>query len=286
MTIAYPLAVVGAARGRGDLLNGAVRQLLAQRGHLDTSDGLYLRWYDDGRRTFRHWARGVTWYVLGMVRTLRVLDGCGHPLPSELLDDLPRLADWLMGLQRDDGLWTCFVDEPGTGPETSGSAGIAAALALAAGQGLGQERCNGRGAALLRRPAGLPPAGRAARRHVAEQQGRGGPGRAAKRAARDGWRGERVVWPIDSGARPEAPPEVRRRPDAPDRSSRRLCLGGVTTPDDRRPSPRFSVHRARKRTHTGDGTGTGSPVGVRLPVCSGRSLKDHGERCQTVGWRR
>ena len=134
-TVAYPLAVIAASRGREDLLDEAVAQLRVRRLHLDRPDGLYLRHHEDGRRTFRNWGRGVTWYLLGLVRTLGVLDDAGHPLPEDLVNDLPRLARWVRSLQRDDGLWSCFLDEPQTGAETSGSAGIAAALAIAAGRG-------------------------------------------------------------------------------------------------------------------------------------------------------
>jgi rhamnogalacturonyl hydrolase YesR len=70
-----------------------------------------------------------------MVRTLAVLDDVGQEIPETFRDDLPRLTGWLQSLQREDGLWNCFVDEPTTGPETSGSAGIAAAMAIAAKRG-------------------------------------------------------------------------------------------------------------------------------------------------------
>ena len=38
-------------------------------------------------------------------------------------------------LQRADGLWSVFVDQPGLTPDTAGSAGIAAALAIGANEG-------------------------------------------------------------------------------------------------------------------------------------------------------
>ncbi|MGH9839132.1 MAG: glycoside hydrolase family 88 protein [Blastocatellia bacterium] len=44
------------------------------------------------------------------------------------------------GFQRSDGLWSVFVDEPKLAPNTAGSAGVAAALAIGAQQGwLGQD---------------------------------------------------------------------------------------------------------------------------------------------------
>ena len=135
ITVAYPLAVIGLARHREELLDEALRQLLIRREHLDRPEGLYLRHMGDDRRTFRNWARGVAWYLLGMVRTLAVLEEADRDTPAMLRDDLSRLMRWLRGLQHEDGLWTCFVDEPATGPETSGSAGIAAAMQIAASRG-------------------------------------------------------------------------------------------------------------------------------------------------------
>jgi rhamnogalacturonyl hydrolase YesR len=42
----------------------------------------------------------------------------------------------VQGFQRDDGLWAAYVDDPGLAADTSGSAGIAAALALGARIGI------------------------------------------------------------------------------------------------------------------------------------------------------
>ncbi|MBC8009928.1 MAG: hypothetical protein H7067_07515 [Burkholderiales bacterium] len=41
-----------------------------------------------------------------------------------------RLASWPLALQGPDGLWSVYVEEPDTGADTSGSAGIAAGQAL------------------------------------------------------------------------------------------------------------------------------------------------------------
>lgn len=48
-----------------------------------------------------------------------------------VLADLRRLTDLALRTQRADGLWNCFLGDPATTPDTSGSAGLAAALALA-----------------------------------------------------------------------------------------------------------------------------------------------------------
>lgn len=40
------------------------------------------------------------------------------------------MAEWVAVRQQDSGLWPCFFDEPDTPPDTSGCAGIAAAVAI------------------------------------------------------------------------------------------------------------------------------------------------------------
>jgi rhamnogalacturonyl hydrolase YesR len=79
--------------------------------------------------------------MLGMTRTwleLRSSRYAGLPGMEEVGNELHRIADVALSWRQpgSDGLWTCFLDQPGTGIETSGSAGIAAALALGARHGL------------------------------------------------------------------------------------------------------------------------------------------------------
>lgn len=133
-TIAYPLAMIARQRGDADMLDLALRQLILRRDYLKHDDGLYLRYHQDGQRTFRNWARGCAWYILGMVRTLQQIDA--DRFPAELCDELQRTADWISAYARPDGLWFCFIDEPNVLADTSGSAGIAAALALGVQGGL------------------------------------------------------------------------------------------------------------------------------------------------------
>ncbi len=81
------------------------------------------------RTTYRNCnARGVAWYLLGLARTLPLLDD--HDGADDLIAECRRAGAWALRHQRPDGLWSCYLDEPRTGADTSGSAGIAAALAL------------------------------------------------------------------------------------------------------------------------------------------------------------
>lgn len=133
-TIAYPLAVIAQAKGRRDLAELSVRQLLLRKQLLATERGL-SQLFGAGRETFHNWARGYAWYMLGLVRTIIALrsgGSAGMPSTERLEEECLRISRLAMSYQQRDGLWHCFVDDPHTGVDTSGTAGIAAALALGA----------------------------------------------------------------------------------------------------------------------------------------------------------
>lgn len=75
----------------------------------------------------------MTWHFLGSVRTAQEL--AAHENLESLIKDIRVLADLARRTQRADGLWNCFIADPNGLPDTSGSAGIAAALALSARAG-------------------------------------------------------------------------------------------------------------------------------------------------------
>lgn len=128
------MAVVARQRRDERLARLAVEQLRLRRDRLIIEQDIYQSISPDGTRTGRNWARGVAWYALGLTRTLAVLGREGGV--EDLRTEARRVAKWAMRHQQPNGLWTCFLDEPETGAETSGSAGIAAALAIGAGSGL------------------------------------------------------------------------------------------------------------------------------------------------------
>ncbi len=137
--IAYPMMAMARFTERPALQQRALRQLEVNRQYLTGPDDLWLRYFPEtGERTFQNWSRGVAWYFLGLVRTLSLLPGPERP--AELTMEVDRLAAWVAKHQQPDGLWSCFLKEPGLLPDTSGSAGIAAAVALAVRTGmLGRE---------------------------------------------------------------------------------------------------------------------------------------------------
>lgn len=133
-TIAYPLAVIAQGRGDAALAELAANVLRVRRASLRRPDGLWLRHHDDDSRTFRSWARGVAWYLLGLGRSLEHLEGLTDT--TDLKTEFLAAAEWALGYQRADGLWGCFIDEDATYFDTSGSAGIAAAFARGVRAGL------------------------------------------------------------------------------------------------------------------------------------------------------
>ncbi len=132
-TFGYPCAVVARLRRSAELEQLAVRQLRARRDRLIAGEQFFLRHYEDGRRTYPGWARGLAWYSLGYAKTLSVLDGRNDL--SDLHAELRRVLLWTIARQRPDGLWSCFVDDHAIAPDTSGSSGIAAAIAIAVRRG-------------------------------------------------------------------------------------------------------------------------------------------------------
>lgn len=130
LCVAYPLAVIARQRRDADLESLAIEQIRLRRGLLVTEDGsIWLR-NRNGQHSMQNWARGIAWYFLGLVRVLIELGD------RDDLDDLrveaDRVAEFVTGMQRADGLWANETHRADVAPDTSGSAGIAAALAWGA----------------------------------------------------------------------------------------------------------------------------------------------------------
>lgn len=133
-TVAYPLAVSAAKSGNKELALLAIEQLQKRQLKLASAEAIYQRIDTNGKRSFCNWGRGVTWYLLGIVRTLAELKQANQFSASEAIADLEaefkRAAQWALGHQNKDGLWYAYIDQPETGVDTSASAGIAAAMAI------------------------------------------------------------------------------------------------------------------------------------------------------------
>ncbi len=127
-TLAYPLARVARLRKSEELERLALTQLRQRQRRLFDGRSFHRTRDKRGQGTNRNWARGIAWQLLGLARTLEVLRDRADI--ADLIADFRSLAAWTLPWQRSDGLWCVFVDEPRLAPDTSGSAGIAAALAI------------------------------------------------------------------------------------------------------------------------------------------------------------
>jgi unsaturated rhamnogalacturonyl hydrolase len=136
-TVAYPLAVIARQLQSRNLAQLALVQLLERKRRLSDVENstVYLRRYLDQRRTFPNWGRAWAWYLLGLVRTLGELQATDLGLQAddlaELRGECERAVQQISTWQLPNGLWRCFVDDATTEIDTSASAGIAAAIALA-----------------------------------------------------------------------------------------------------------------------------------------------------------
>ena len=136
-TVAYPLAEIARARGDEAALHAALEHLLMRKHQLVRGDTLFQRNFGGTRgHAGENWARGIAWYMLGHARVLQLAGVGTNDRTKEAAAELERVSRWIVASQREDGLWTCYAHRPETGPETSGTAGIAAALLVAHELGL------------------------------------------------------------------------------------------------------------------------------------------------------
>ncbi|NBB21983.1 hypothetical protein GVN20_21680 [Runella sp. CRIBMP] len=133
-TVSYPLAVLAKTLNRPDLAQLAIKTLQSRISILEKGTRIYQRGTEQGELFFENWSRGVAWYLLGLVKTLVHL-----PQSTEkeaLKISFQNAVEKVMSYQQSNGLWYCFFHMPKTGLETSGTAGIAAALTYGYQNGL------------------------------------------------------------------------------------------------------------------------------------------------------
>ncbi len=138
-TVSYPLAVLAKtlnrrSAGRPDLAQLAIQTALARVRLLAVGTSIYQRGAEEGTPVFENWSRGVVWYLLGLVKTLAHLPDTDQSQPLRVA--LQAAVDTVLTHQQPNGLWYCFMHQPETGYETSGTAGIAAALTYGVQKGL------------------------------------------------------------------------------------------------------------------------------------------------------
>ncbi len=135
-TLAYPLAALATIRKDEELAKLALTQLTGRAGFLAdssaTASAIYQRSDLEGNKGYKNWGRGVAWYLLGTIKTLRLLHQSGYGSP----DDIKKMeasfmhhVSWIAKLQDRQGMWYAYLDRPETNVDTSTTGGIAAAIA-------------------------------------------------------------------------------------------------------------------------------------------------------------
>ncbi|MCK0146489.1 glycoside hydrolase family 88 protein [Arenibacter sp. F26102] len=131
-TVAYPMAVIGKVWNDPALKKRALEQL-KHRFVLIENGNLNLRYHSDkGSYSYKNWARGAAWTLLGFARTLSELKG--EIQDREIINKFKEGVDNAISMQKANGLWNGFMDTDNA-PDTSGSAGISAAILIGVKEG-------------------------------------------------------------------------------------------------------------------------------------------------------
>lgn len=137
-TVSYPLAMLSKQYNRPELMNLSVATLKYRFQFLAGESQIHQRMIVPDEKYFSNWGRGIVWLLLGSVKTLPLLPEGEDK--EWLKNELVKTVNFVLSLQQQNGLWYCFINDPKTGLETSGSAGIAAALAYGHSKGLLDEK--------------------------------------------------------------------------------------------------------------------------------------------------
>jgi unsaturated rhamnogalacturonyl hydrolase len=151
-TVSYPLAVLAKTLIRPDLEKLAIKTLQSRVSMLEKSNSIYQRGTEQGELFFENWSRGVAWYLLGLAKTLVHLPESAEK--ESLKKSFQNSVEKIISYQQTNGLWYNFFHQPQTGFETSGTAGIAAALTFGFEHNLLNENAQN---AAIRAKIGLMP---------------------------------------------------------------------------------------------------------------------------------
>ena len=116
----------GKTLNRPELAQLAIKTLQSRILVLEKGKSIYQRGTEQGELFFENWSRGVAWYLLGLAKTLVHLPESTEK--ESLKISFQKAVEKVINYQQSNGLWFNFFHKPETGLETSGTAGIAAAL--------------------------------------------------------------------------------------------------------------------------------------------------------------
>ena len=143
------LAGVGVMEGDQHKIEEAAEEFIIARSHLrDAETGLYYHAWDEAKeqvwadsetgRSRYVWARGFGWYTMAIVDILDVIPAGMTDIREPLLAIIPELAESLIEVQDETGVWYQVMDmpeAPGNYLEASGSAMFTYFLAKAVNKG-------------------------------------------------------------------------------------------------------------------------------------------------------
>lgn len=133
-TVCYPLAVLAKTLNRPDLAQLAIKTMQSRILFLEKGNSIFQRGTEQGELFFENWSRGVAWYLLGLAKTLVHLPESAEK--ESLKISFQKSVEKVIAYQQPKGLWFNFFHQSETGLETSGTAGIAAALTYGFQHGL------------------------------------------------------------------------------------------------------------------------------------------------------
>jgi len=129
----YFLVRMGNALDNKGYMQVGLKQFQGHEQYLqDDETHLYYHGWDNiagNNMSSIFWARGNAWAAYTMAAVLRLID-VKEPAFMEINGSLRDQLSALMNLQSDNGLWHTILTDPTSYEETSGSAGITAALVL------------------------------------------------------------------------------------------------------------------------------------------------------------
>jgi unsaturated rhamnogalacturonyl hydrolase len=130
-TLAYPLAQIAIVKNNRELAGIALDQLVHRIHYLSAPDAVFQRNNLGTGTGFKNWGRGITWYVLGMVKTIHLFEKSAFadlPQVTIVQSEFVRVMNWLVQFQDTQGMWCSFIDRPETLADTSATSGIATAM--------------------------------------------------------------------------------------------------------------------------------------------------------------
>lgn len=131
-TVAYPLATIAEMRADADLAQTALDQLIHRIHLLTDEEVIYQRTTQDGSKGFRNWGRAVVWQLLGIVKTLRIIErnDFGELKGIDMIKhSFVQGVELAVGHRDEQGMWHAYIDHHEYGVDTSATAGIAASIA-------------------------------------------------------------------------------------------------------------------------------------------------------------